>query len=204
MKRTSADRKRSQAKKKNSRRFNTKRSQTRRISPALLAGLGILMVVMLVLTTVLSSQSPGGIRGVKTFANLDRSHTNQTVNYAQIPPVGGMHDPIPLNCGVYTEPVRNENAVHSLEHGAIWITYQPDLPAEEVQTLQTITRQSRFRLLSPFPGLPSPIVVSAWGYQLQLKEADDRRLLAFIQKYEQNPLGPEPGGECTGGMGNPS
>jgi hypothetical protein len=90
-----------------------------------------------------------------------------------------------------------------MEHGAIWITYQPDLPSAEVEKLKTITHQSGYRLLSPYPGLPTPVVVSAWGYQVKLQSADDPRLMLFIQKYQQNPRGPEPGAPCTGGQGQP-
>lgn len=117
--------------------------------------------------------------------------------------MGGPHNPAWQNCGVYTQPVANENAVHSLEHGAIWITYQPDLPDTEVQKLQTFARESGFRLLSPYPESPGPIVLSAWGYQLQLDQADDPRLVSFIQNYEQSPQSPEPGAPCTGGVGQP-
>jgi hypothetical protein len=101
---------------------------------------------------------------------------------------------------VYDQPVKNENAVHSLEHTIVWITYQPTLAASEVDKLKVITRQSSYRLLSPYPGLPSPIVASAWGYQLKLDKADDPRLISFIQKYERNPKGPEPNATCSGGQ----
>jgi hypothetical protein len=154
-------------------------------------------------TIATQAEASKAIDGLQSFTGLDRSHTLAPVVYPQTPPVGGAHNPVWLNCGVYTSPVPNEKAVHSLEHGAVWITYQPDLPAAEVQKLQDITRQSGYRLLSPYPDLPSPIVVSAWGYQLKLEQADDPRLMRFILKYEQNPLGPEPGASCTGGDGQP-
>lgn len=174
--------------------------------------LGIVVVSILVGLVVLgagiiysnANQTPSQIAGLETFRNLDRSHPSGAVTYEQIPPVGGSHSSEWLNCGVYTEPVSNENAVHSLEHGAVWITYQPDLAADELQKLQEITRKSSYRLLSPYPGIPSPIVVSAWGFQLKLDSADDERLMQFIDKYEQYPLGPEPGATCTGGVGEPS
>ena len=120
------------------------------------------------------------IDGVTEYTALSRDHVSETVSYDQTPPVGGSHNPVWQNCGVYTETIANENGVHSLEHGAVWITYRPDLPDLEVQTLQTLTRQSGFRLLSPYPDLPSPIVISAWGYQLQVEQADDPRLKDFI------------------------
>ena len=49
----------------------------------------------------------------------------------RIPPVGGAHDPEWLECGAYDAPVRDENAVHDLEHGTVWITYDgPARPAD--------------------------------------------------------------------------
>lgn len=143
------------------------------------------------------------IEGVTEYTALSRDHVSETVSYDQTPPVGGAHNPVWQNCGVYTETIANENGVHSLEHGAVWITYRPDLPDLEVRTLQALTRQSGFRLLSPYPDLPSPIVISAWGYQLQVEQADDPRLKDFIEQYELSPQGPEPGAPCTGGVGQP-
>lgn len=143
------------------------------------------------------------IEGVESYSGQEQTHVQTPVTYAQIPPVGGPHSPAWQNCGVYTQPFANENGVHSLEHGAVWIAYRADLPAADVQALQALTRQSGYRLLSPYPDLSSPVVVSAWGYQLKLEQADDPRLLRFIQKYELSPGGPEPGAPCTGGLGQP-
>ncbi|MCA1688251.1 MAG: DUF3105 domain-containing protein, partial [Actinobacteria bacterium] len=64
------------------------------------------------------------------------AHTEADVDYAQTPPAGGEHNPVWQNCGFYEEPVRDELAVHSLEHGAVWITYLPDLPQDEIERLR--------------------------------------------------------------------
>ncbi len=181
-----------------------KRSQSNLLP--VIGGIALFAVVLVLGILVASNQanaSTASIQGLLAFENLERGHTNGLVAYAQNPPAGGQHNPAWQNCGVYSQPVQNENAVHSLEHGAIWITYQPDLPADQLEQLQSLTRRSGYRLLSPYPGLPAPIVASAWGYQVQLEQADDPRLLTFIRKYEQNPLGPEPGAACTGGVGKP-
>jgi hypothetical protein len=179
------------------------------VTPAMLGIAALVIVIALVAYAVWQSISfrnatAQPIEGLEQFPNQQAGHQDGPVTYAQTPPVGGPHNPVWQNCGVYTEPIANENGVHSLEHGAVWITYQPELPADQVQELQRITRQSSYRLLSPYPGLPSPIVASAWGYQIKLDNPDDPRLMQFIQKYEQNPLGPEPGAACSGGIGQPS
>ena len=52
-----------------------------------------------------------------------------SVELPVVPPVAGEHNAAWQNCtgNVYDAPIANEHAVHSLEHGAIWITYRPDL-----------------------------------------------------------------------------
>lgn len=138
------------------------------------------------------------IPGVERFTVTSRDHTTEPVKYPQDPPVGGAHDPSWQKCEVYHAPVRNENAVHSLEHGAVWITYQPDLPADQVAALDNVGEGKRFILISPYPGLTSPIVASAWGAQLRLDNVDDPRLQEFIDRYAGN--GPEPGANCDSGV----
>jgi hypothetical protein len=148
---------------------------------------------------------------------LGHTHVTGPVTYSVTPPVGGNHNPTPLTCGVYTKPVPNEYAVHDLEHGAIWITYQPSLPQSEVSQLKSFVDQqsvltpaggttgSRYMDLSPYPGLPSPVVVSSWGFQLRLSSPTDPRLQQFVNKFRASQqYTPEYGGECTGGAGTPA
>lgn len=129
----------------------------------------------------------------------------ETVSYPndELPPAGGIHHPTWQNCGIYDTPLAPEFVLHSLEHGAIWIAYHPDLPLEQIEQLQEITRDGSHRLLAPYSGLESPIVLSAWGYQLQLTSADDSRLADFIRNYEKRGQSPEPGALCSNGIGQP-
>ncbi|MFH5823642.1 DUF3105 domain-containing protein [Georgenia sp. AZ-5] len=143
------------------------------------------------------------IEGVEEFADLSAEHVEGTVDYAQTPPVGGDHNAVWQNCGIYDQPVANENAVHSLEHGAVWITYDPELPAEQLTVLRDAAEGEGYALLSPYEGLPSPIVLSGWGVQLQLDDPEDERLAAFMEKYIQGEQTPEPGAPCSGGTGTP-
>ncbi len=131
-------------------------------------------------------------------------HTQGEVDYAQNPPAGGEHNPVWQNCGYYDEPVRDENAVHSLEHGAVWITYSPDVSEDEVERLRDMAENQSYVLVSPRDGLPSPVVASAWGKQLKLDSASDPDLERFVRAYSQGPQTPEPGAACTGGIGQPA
>lgn len=153
---------------------------------------------------VLEAEAAQEIDGVQTVDGLTFGHVTTTVDYPQTPPAGGEHNPAWLNCGVYTEPVPNENAVHSLEHGAVWITYDPSLPADQVATLTALADRNSYVLVSPYEGLDSPIVATAWGYQLPLETADDARLSVFVQKYLLNPELAEAGAPCSNGVGTPA
>jgi hypothetical protein len=131
-------------------------------------------------------------------------HTEAEVDYPQSPPAGGDHNPVWQNAGFYEEPVRNETAVHTLEHGAVWITYQPDLSQEQQAAIRELVEGQTCMLASPYPGLDSPVVASAWGKQLRLEVAESPDLDRFVQAYLQGPQTPEPGAACTGGVGDPA
>jgi len=146
--------------------------------------------------------------GVVTVVESDRRHVEGSVRYDRVPPAGGPHYSIWLNCGVYDRPVPNEFAVHSLEHGAVWITYRPSLDAGEVERLRAVVRSSydglnRYVILSPYPALPAAIVATAWGHQLSLAGAGDPRLAQFIAHFRQGPQDLELGAPCLGGFGAP-
>lgn len=147
----------------------------------------------------------GGVDGVQTFTGLSSQHVTTPVTYAQHPPVGGDHTAVWQNCGIYTDPiVPIEPAVHALEHGAVWITHDPALAADQVERLHSLVRGKPYALLSPMEGLPSPVVASAWGLQLQVPDAADPRLGGFLTQYMQGPQTPERGAACFGGVGTPA
>lgn len=132
-----------------------------------------------------------------------RDHVNGPIPYDRTPPPGGPHAPVWMNCGFYSDPVPTEQAVHSLEHGAVWITYSQELPDDAVATLRGYA--GAFVLVSPWQGdPPSPVVASAWGRQLGVDSPTDPRLAEFIRAFVRGPQTPEPGASCSGGTGQPS
>ena len=138
-----------------------------------------------------------GIPGLETFEVDSFDHVEGSVDYPQDPPAGGPHNPVWQSCGFYDELVTPERAVHSQEHGAVWITYQPGLPERELTLLQRLAERNDYLLVSPYPEQDAPVVASAWGAQLRLDAATDLRLRAFIRIYAGN--GPELGAPCVGG-----
>jgi len=144
-------------------------------------------------------------RDVEAYFGADdfvgQHNNNEPILYEQVPPTGGWHRPVWQNCGFYSEYIENERGVHSLEHGAVWITYDPDLPQDQIDTLREKAESSSKVLVSPYPGLPSPVVASVWGKQLELDGANDDRLDPFISQYVNNPGNtPEIGGICWSGI----
>lgn len=141
--------------------------------------------------------------GVESFDVPSRDHVEGAVDYPQDPPGGGNHSGVWQNCGFYDTPAVNENVVHSLEHGALWIAYRPDLAADQVQAIRDLAGSESFVLATQYPGLRSPVVATAWGRQLALDQATDPRLEAFVRAFMVGPTTPEPGAPCTGGTGEP-
>lgn len=145
----------------------------------------------------------GLIQGAQSYDGLARNHVDGTVDYPQSPPVGGDHSPVWQNCGVYDQPVRNENAVHSMEHGAVWLAYDPELPADQVAVLAAFAVNQTHVLVAPYQGLTNAVTAIAWGVQLALSSVTDPRLAQFVEKYQEGPQTPELGVTCSGGTGDP-
>ena len=140
------------------------------------------------------------IDGVAQFSGVSRDHVEGAVDYDQTPPVGGAHADIWQSCGFYSDPIITEQGVHSMEHGAVWITYRSDLAADQLADLEELA-DNEYVLVSQWPGsdLPSPIVASAWELQLKVDSTDDARLSEFVDTYANGPQTPEPGAPCDGG-----
>ncbi len=189
-------------------RQQAKAERNRLVAIVLGGTVAVAAVVAVIAFVILGGTAAGptgtaSIKGVQTFTGLTANHVNGTVNYQQTPPVGGNHAPVPLNCAVYADPVPNENAVHSLEHGSVWVTYDPtSISGANLDTLRKLI-PANYVILSPYPGLPAPIVASAWGAQLKVNSVTDPRIAEFIAKYRLAKTAPEPGAPCTGGIDGP-
>jgi hypothetical protein len=132
---------------------------------------------------------------------VSRNHKTGALTYTTNPPVGGDHSPRWENCtgDVYTEPIPKENAVHSLEHGAVWVTYKQGLPADQVEKLADKVKGQDYMLMSPVAGLDKNVSLQAWGYQLKVDTVDDSRIDAFIKALRLN-ASVEPGATCSSGV----
>jgi hypothetical protein len=151
--------------------------------------------------TVSSSAAPEEIEGVVAFDITDNSHVEGAVDYPQRPPVAGPHNPVWANCKFYEDEIPNENVVHALEHGAVWITFTADADEATLETIRGYVDQSDHVIASPFPDQDRPIVLTAWNRQLSLETIDDPRVGQFLDTYLLADSAPEPGAPCAGGAG---
>ncbi|MGV9247109.1 DUF3105 domain-containing protein [Streptomyces sp. NPDC003710] len=145
-----------------------------------------------------------GADGVRTWkGTLGRTHTTKTVSYPMEPPVGGDHHPVWQNCDgdVYTKPVDSMNAVHSLEHGAVWVTYNSKAAKADVDALAAKVRKTPYTLMSPVEDQKDPIMLSAWAHQRTVTSASDPNVDKFLAEFVQGAQTPEPGAACTNGLG---
>jgi hypothetical protein len=142
------------------------------------------------------------VRGEQTWTDLSRNHVDTQVGYPMSPPAGGDHSQVWVNCDaqVYTQQIPNETAVHALEHGAVWVTYNDKASTADVSSLAARVTNTAYSFLSPYQDQSSPIALTAWGHQLKVDTASDPRVGEFLDKYVQGRQTPEPGASCTGGV----
>ncbi|MDN3020672.1 DUF3105 domain-containing protein [Streptomyces sp. S.PB5] len=214
------------AKKKNSAERQARIAEMRRAEKArerrnrlLTIGASVVVVTGLVIGGVVIVQSqddnggtadssnPGhwttGKDGVKTWSSkLSQTHVTKTVKYPMTPPAGGDHDARWMNCNgdVYTKEINNMNAVHSLEHGSVWVTYTSKAKKADVDALAKKVKATPYSLMSPYEGQEAPIMLTAWGHQRTVTGASDPNVAKFFETYVQGEQTPEKGATCSGGL----
>lgn len=173
----------------------------------------------LLLAAALTACAAPPLEGVQTFSYAGGDVRSGSVAYPHSPPAGGPYNALWQTCGVYTQPVYDEYAVHTLARGAVWLTYRPGLDAAEVARLRALVAPAAAApapqgtaaqdvgaapapafLLSPREGLGAPIVATVWNAQLSAQTADDPRLERFVREYGGK-AAPEAGAGCANGYG---
>lgn len=171
-----------------------------------MVGFGVFIVVAIVLVVIVAQPPAETIDGVPEGTEIvavpEALHVDGEIDYDEAVPAGGTHNPIWLNCGVYDAPVREENAVHSLEHGAVWITYNETITGDDVEAVERLGRRARV-IVSPVPGQESPVQATSWGRRILLDDPNDIRLEQFATEFTKIEYAPEPGASCSGGVGTP-
>ncbi|MFI6707581.1 DUF3105 domain-containing protein [Nonomuraea sp. NPDC050478] len=193
-----------QARREHLQRMRAEQQRKERRTAFLMWGTGGLVIVLLVGVVgfyLVKQARETSLDAVVSVKYDGGQHVWNKVAYKETPPVGGEHNNYWQQCDIYDKPIHSEHAVHSLEHGAVWITYRPDLPADQIAKLKNVatsTGQQDYMLMSPFEGLPAPIVASTWNHQHKFDSPDDPKLGAFIKRYQNGADTPEPGATCGG------
>lgn len=135
---------------------------------------------------------------------LSREHVDGEVDYAGYsnPPTYGPHhgfDPngtdvnpgiTPRPTGVYSSEQPEEDLIHNLEHGHIWISYEPNLiTAEDLAALEQFVRDGSPNsngggvgvILTPREANDEMIALASWGRLLTLDSYDPTTIRDFVE-----------------------
>jgi hypothetical protein len=144
------------------------------------------------------------LRTVPPYPNgLDRAHIGQTPRvprppklstYPSVPPASGPHNPTPLASGVYTTPPNIYQAIHSLEHAAVIIWYDPSVAADpRLLRIANTFRNQDHVIVAPYDypdqgargRLPAghPIVFVAWHHIESCTRISLDAARAFVKAY---------------------
>ena len=159
-------------------------------------------LALLVWLVFLRETSPDEISGnrILTYSTSnggDRSHTAPYTydeeNTGTSPPVSGSHNPVPAECGLHTEKIPDENFVHSLEHGAVGVLFDPQaVNPQDIRAIEDIVSSYDDDTLSaPYPGMEDPIVVASWSRKMPLDELEGDAIREYIDEFRDTEPAPE-------------
>jgi len=106
-----------------------------------------------------------------------------------VPPYGGPHGSQPLRCGIYEAERPFERIVHTMEHGAVALYYQPlivsaDDVAEIRVLVSALLREGARMILAPSTQLSQPIVLASWGRLLPMDSLEEITVRGFVDAFE--------------------
>ncbi|WP_051704216.1 DUF3105 domain-containing protein [Glycomyces sp. NRRL B-16210] len=136
--------------------------------------------------------------------HVDNEDPSAVPEYEISPPAGGNHLGAWQTCtgSVYDAPIVDGNAVHSLEHGAVWLTYDPALvDGNGIEQLSEKIQGRDYTLMSPYQDQGVAVSVQAWGVQYQTDDIDDPLVDEFLSFYILNGNNTaESNATCSGGV----
>lgn len=101
--------------------------------------------------------------------------------YNSNPPTSGPHYAQAANWGIYKEPLADEQLIHNLEHGGIWISYK-DVDQDTLSKLTDIANRNYGSvILTPRLQNDSKITLASWGRLQKLDSFDEKTILDFIE-----------------------
>lgn len=148
------------------------------------------------------------VEGTADYEIIGRQHIASGTpgsGYNSNPPTSGVHWQGPAKNGVYGSPLPDEQAIHNLEHGYVWISYWPKsvslqategaapkegLSDEDLNKIVEIVKDDDWKIiLSPREANDKKIALAAWGRVLNLDTFDPDKIKDFVKTYRNR--GPE-------------
>lgn len=142
-----------------------------------------------------ANQPPEPARPGTEQSDHGGGHAENTEYGGDQPPTSGKHAS-PVAWGVYDTEIRDDQALHNLEHGGIYVSYQPDLPKEQIEKLKNLLFEPfsnpdfkpRKVIMAPRASNKSPIVLSSWQRSQELESYDEKA----IEEYYLGNFGKSP------------
>lgn len=114
--------------------------------------------------------------------------------YNSNPPTSGDHYEESIPDGFYDKEMPDEALIHNLEHGYIWISYQPDkISPQDLSSLKEITKPYSKIVITPRSKNDTVLAVAGWGKLEKLEGVDKKKIISFI-KLNKPGKAPEPMG----------
>ena len=116
------------------------------------------------------------------YPQQPRNHVplNHKYHYNSFPATSGPHYYQWVIWGIYTEPIRQIQQIHNLEHGGIVIQYGSKVPRSDVAKITSFyNSDTNAMLVAPFPKLGNKIAVEAWTYLATCTHFDDKAFTKF-------------------------
>ncbi len=130
---------------------------------------------------------PGEAVSILSSDHISASDAHE--EYNSNPPTSGSHAG-PAEWGFSANEIADENAIHNLEHGGIWISYK-NLDDDSIAALGEIARRNRTSVVvSPREANDANIAVASWGRLMKLDTVDEERINEFIRRNKNK--SPEP------------
>jgi hypothetical protein len=127
-------------------------------------------------------------------------HVPEPIDYVDVPPAGGSHNPCWASWGAHAEPVEDEYFVHNLEHGGIVWLYSCEDCAEDVAALEGLAEEKQiFALVTSYPEMDARFAALSWGWRLTMGCVDLEAMSTFYDEHvDQAPesIPSDPGSGC--------
>lgn len=148
------------------------------------------------------------VAGTEEFPIVGRTHLASGTpgsGYNSNPPTSGNHWAAPVKEGVYDKLLADEQLIHNLEHGYVWVSYVPCGEDGKVATisanvkcaskdvvaeLKKIVEADSWKVvLAPRDKNETMIALAAWGRLLKFDDSNYDKMKDFIKTYRNR--GPE-------------